>query len=416
MLMFREELMISSSFDSLEVLLDSFGPVRDCTKDNGGCSRNFRCISDRKLDSTGCVCPPGLSPMKDGTGCYDHHIGIDCSDGFNGGCEQLCLQQLAPLEDDPTLYNIQMFCGCIEDYKRGPDGRSCLPLSEACTEGIDCGEALDVPANQTVFGDLFYGYNNHSKESTSGQILKATFRQKNFARGIEQQLPDGMVVASVPTEVQCHEELSDPVPDPEYLTEMRVLETKIQYCNHLILKQIQVGRSLAARAPAPQRSPAVGALALLLVKPCGLSLRDQPVVQGGYADEQSARANNDPDTNSQTGFRQGAQAGLLTGRQCKHDWVVSGTEQPHRDTVPPPASHQSPPQHLPSSTAEMTPTSCCPPIVPRLSSSLHAQLKPFYPYIAPGASVHTGQNRARTSPLVAQGWACAAAAVGFSEE
>ncbi|KAI3374454.1 hypothetical protein L3Q82_006274 [Scortum barcoo] len=51
----REELMISSSFDSLEVLLDSFGPVRDCTKDNGGCSRNFRCISDRKLDSTGCV-------------------------------------------------------------------------------------------------------------------------------------------------------------------------------------------------------------------------------------------------------------------------------------------------------------------------------------------------------------------------
>uniref|UniRef100_A0A8C7P6R7 Astrotactin 1 n=1 Tax=Oncorhynchus mykiss TaxID=8022 RepID=A0A8C7P6R7_ONCMY len=214
----REELMISSSFDSLEVLLDSFGPVRDCSKDNGGCSRNFRCISDRKLDSSGCVCPPGLSPMKDGTGCYDHHIGIDCSDGFNGGCEQLCLQQLAPLEDDPTLYNIQMFCGCIEDYKRGQDGRSCQPLSEACTEGLDCGETADVPANQTVFGDLFYGYNNHTKEIISGQILKATFRQKNFARGIEQQLPDGMVVASVPTDVQCHEELSDPVPDPDYLT------------------------------------------------------------------------------------------------------------------------------------------------------------------------------------------------------
>ncbi|XP_041752029.1 astrotactin-1 isoform X10 [Coregonus clupeaformis] len=216
----REELMISSSFDSLEVLLDSFGPVRDCSKDNGGCSRNFRCVSDRKLDSSGCVCPPGLSPMKDGTGCYDHHIGIDCSDGFNGGCEQLCLQQLAPLVDDPTLYNIQMFCGCIEDYKKGQDGRSCQPLSEACTEGLDCGETADIPANQTVFGDLFYGYNNHTKEITSGQILKATFRQKNFARGIEQQLPDGMVVASVPTEVQCHEELSDPVPDPDYLTGM----------------------------------------------------------------------------------------------------------------------------------------------------------------------------------------------------
>lgn len=65
---------------------------------------------------------------------------------------------------------------CIEDYKRGPDGRSCLPLSEACTEGVDCLEAVDIPANQTVFGDLFYGYNNHTKESTSGQILRATFR------------------------------------------------------------------------------------------------------------------------------------------------------------------------------------------------------------------------------------------------
>ncbi|XP_046707342.1 astrotactin-1 isoform X5 [Silurus meridionalis] len=216
----REELMISSSFDSLEVLLDSFGPVRDCSKDNGGCSRNFRCISDRKLDSTGCVCPPGLSPMKDGTGCYDHHIGIDCSDGFNGGCEQLCLQQLAPLEEDPTLYNIQMFCGCIEDYKRGADGRTCLPLSESCTEGVDCGETAGIPANQTTFGDVFYGYDNRTKEITTGQILKATFRQKNFARGIEQQLPDGMVVASVPNEVQCREELSDPVPDPEYLTGM----------------------------------------------------------------------------------------------------------------------------------------------------------------------------------------------------
>lgn len=52
---YREELMTSSSFDSLEVLLDSFGPVRDCSRDNGGCSKNFRCIADRKLDSTGCV-------------------------------------------------------------------------------------------------------------------------------------------------------------------------------------------------------------------------------------------------------------------------------------------------------------------------------------------------------------------------
>ncbi|NXY23747.1 ASTN1 protein, partial [Atrichornis clamosus] len=216
----REELMTSSSFDSLEVLLDSFGPVRDCSRDNGGCSKNFRCISDRKLDSTGCVCPTGLSPMKDGTGCYDRHIGVDCSDGFNGGCEQLCLQQMVPLPEDPLLYNILMFCGCIEDYKLGTDGRSCQLISESCPEAGDCGEPRELPMNQTLFGEIFYGYNNHSKEVAPGQVLKGTFRQNNFARGLEQQLPDGLVVATVPLENQCREELSDPTPDPEFLTGM----------------------------------------------------------------------------------------------------------------------------------------------------------------------------------------------------
>ncbi|NXE66749.1 ASTN1 protein, partial [Calcarius ornatus] len=214
----REELMTSSSFDSLEVLLDSFGPVRDCSRDNGGCSKNFRCISDRKLDSTGCVCPTGLSPMKDGTGCYDRHVGVDCSDGFNGGCEQLCLQQMVPLPEDPLLYNILMFCGCIEDYKLGADGRSCQLISESCPEGGDCGEPRELPMNQTLFGELFYGYNNHTREVAPGQVLKGTFRQNNFARGLEQQLPDGLVVATVPLESQCQEELSDPTPDPEFLT------------------------------------------------------------------------------------------------------------------------------------------------------------------------------------------------------
>lgn len=61
--------MTSSSFDSLEVLLDSFGPVRDCSKDNGGCSKNFRCISDRKLDSSGCVVGlPGRGATGPGRG------------------------------------------------------------------------------------------------------------------------------------------------------------------------------------------------------------------------------------------------------------------------------------------------------------------------------------------------------------
>lgn len=48
--------------------------------------------------------------------------------------------------------------------------------------------------------------------------LQSTSRQNNFARGLEQQLPDGLVVATVPLENQCQEELSDPTPDPEFLT------------------------------------------------------------------------------------------------------------------------------------------------------------------------------------------------------
>nr|XP_006007430.1 PREDICTED: astrotactin-1-like [Latimeria chalumnae] len=165
-------------------------------------------------------CPLGLSPIKDGTGCYDRHLGIDCSDGFNGGCEQLCLQEMVSLPDDPSFSNILMFCGCIEDYKLASDRRSCHPITESCKEGAECGETEEAPMNQTLFGEIFYGYYNHTKEIAAGQLIRGTFRQKNFARGIDQQLPDGLVVASVAGESQCHEELSDPVPDPEYLTGM----------------------------------------------------------------------------------------------------------------------------------------------------------------------------------------------------
>lgn len=68
-------------------------------------------------------------------------------------------------------------------------------------------------------------------------------RQKNFARGIEQQLPDGMVVASVPTEVQCHEELSDPVPDPEYLTGKKpyFIVTRMVHSCTIVLHHLPVG-------------------------------------------------------------------------------------------------------------------------------------------------------------------------------
>lgn len=46
---------MSTYFETVEDLLASFGPVRDCSKDNGGCKKNFKCVSDRQLDSSGCM-------------------------------------------------------------------------------------------------------------------------------------------------------------------------------------------------------------------------------------------------------------------------------------------------------------------------------------------------------------------------
>lgn len=56
------------------------------------------------------------------------------------------------------------------------DGRSCQLISESCPEVGDCGEPRELPMNQTLFGEIFYGYNNHSKEVAPGQVLKGTFR------------------------------------------------------------------------------------------------------------------------------------------------------------------------------------------------------------------------------------------------
>lgn len=51
----REEAMMSTYFETVEDLLASFGPVRDCSKENGGCKKNFKCVTDRQLDSSGCM-------------------------------------------------------------------------------------------------------------------------------------------------------------------------------------------------------------------------------------------------------------------------------------------------------------------------------------------------------------------------
>ncbi|KAM7324854.1 hypothetical protein ACRRTK_017159 [Alexandromys fortis] len=170
----REEAMLSTYFETINDLLSSFGPVRDCSRNNGGCTRNFKCVSDRQVDSSGCVCPEELKPMKDGSGCYDHSKGIDCSDGFNGGCEQLCLQQTLPLPYDATSSTIFMFCGCVEEYKLAPDGKSCLMLSDVC-EGPKCLKP-DSKFNDTLFGEMLHGYNNRTQHVNQGQVFQMTFR------------------------------------------------------------------------------------------------------------------------------------------------------------------------------------------------------------------------------------------------
>ncbi|XP_059571554.1 astrotactin-2 isoform X4 [Alligator mississippiensis] len=211
----REEAMLSTYFETINDLLSSFGPVRDCSRNNGGCTRNFKCVSDRKVDSTGCVCPEELRPMKDGTGCYDYSKGIDCSDGFNGGCEQLCLQQTLPLPHDPSSSTIFMFCGCVEEYKLAPDGKSCIMLSDIC-EGPKCLKS-DAKFNDTLFGEMLHGYNNRSQHVNQGQVFQMTFRENNFIKDFP-QLADGLMVIPLPVEEQCRGVLSEPLPDLQLLT------------------------------------------------------------------------------------------------------------------------------------------------------------------------------------------------------
>uniref|UniRef100_A0A9J7Z929 Astrotactin 2 n=2 Tax=Cyprinus carpio TaxID=7962 RepID=A0A9J7Z929_CYPCA len=211
----REEAIMSTYFETVDDLLASFGPVRDCSKDNGGCRKNFKCVSDRRMDSTGCMCPEGLRPMKDGSGCYDYSLGTDCTDGFNGGCEQLCLQQLVPLPDDPTSSNVLMFCGCVQEYKLAADGRSCLLLADHC-QGPKCSKQ-DSRFNGTLFSEMLRGYNNKTQQVILGQVFQMTFRDNNFIKDFP-QLADGLMVIPLPVEEQCRGVLSEPLPNLQLLS------------------------------------------------------------------------------------------------------------------------------------------------------------------------------------------------------
>ena len=72
--------------------------------------------------------------------------------------------------------HIPSYNRCIEDYKLGVDGRSCQLISESCPEGGDCEDSRELPMNQTLFGEMFYGYNNQTHELAPGQVLKGAFR------------------------------------------------------------------------------------------------------------------------------------------------------------------------------------------------------------------------------------------------
>uniref|UniRef100_A0A6I8RWD2 Astrotactin 2 n=1 Tax=Xenopus tropicalis TaxID=8364 RepID=A0A6I8RWD2_XENTR len=211
----RENALLATPFESVDDLLSSFGPVRDCSLGNGGCSRNFKCVSERKIDSTGCVCPTGLRPMKDGSGCFDYSKGIDCSDGTNGGCDQLCLQQIVPHPMEPNESAVYMFCGCVEEYRLAPDGRSCLMLTDIC-EGSKCLRPEDR-LNDTLFGEMLHGYDNKTQKVNQGRVFQMSFRENNFIKDFP-QLADGLLVIPLPVEEQCRGVLSEPRPDLQQLT------------------------------------------------------------------------------------------------------------------------------------------------------------------------------------------------------
>lgn len=72
----REEAMMSTYFETVEDLLASFGPVRDCSKENGGCKKNFKCVSDRQLDSSGCMVGGGHEGSKSSTVLFCPHSSV----------------------------------------------------------------------------------------------------------------------------------------------------------------------------------------------------------------------------------------------------------------------------------------------------------------------------------------------------
>ncbi|XP_019616511.1 PREDICTED: astrotactin-2-like [Branchiostoma belcheri] len=117
----RKNLLDALSFTDEGDLVGSLQPVYagDGVAGKGGC----------KTGVTGCQqCPSWLELTSDGSGCYDPGRDVDCSDGYQGGCDHTCVR-VNTSQDNYT--RVHMTCSCREGYRLAADGRTCL-FSPVC--------------------------------------------------------------------------------------------------------------------------------------------------------------------------------------------------------------------------------------------------------------------------------------------
>lgn len=109
-----------------------------------------------------------------------------------------------------------------------PTSHSYVPLQTCTLSGVQNEGSFWSRNNFFIVGwDMDFTLRSGVHLHTQNRMSASISRQNNFARGLDQQLPDGLVVATVPLENQCLEEISEPTPDPDFLT------GKYATCPHL---------------------------------------------------------------------------------------------------------------------------------------------------------------------------------------
>eukprot|EP00058_Branchiostoma_floridae_P006349 XP_002591837.1 hypothetical protein BRAFLDRAFT_88782 [Branchiostoma floridae] len=121
----RKNLLDALSFTDEDDFVGSFGPLYD----GDGVTENGVSKTDFIEGFTGCQrCPSWLKLTSDGSGCYDHTRDVDCSDGYDGGCDHTCIRVNTSLGN---YTRVSMACSCREGYRLAEDGRTCL-FSPVC--------------------------------------------------------------------------------------------------------------------------------------------------------------------------------------------------------------------------------------------------------------------------------------------